>query len=617
MLLALQARRRERMQNILVIALSTLIRQVHTNELAEQLGVSSLVDRSRKGLAANPRTLESTTLGKSPGHLALSQRTATALRPNGQQGASASAPLRAQRHVCHASDVRAPPAFDSRRADELVKLSQDLLETAMRSGPKAAFRTAQALDAAVCIGRDVAQEVGSRAVANPTGAQTPAELAKLLPSAPNVLRRFCEKLGATYIKLGQFVASAPTIFPEDFVEEFQKCLDQAPPVPFAEVRSIVEAETGKPLSATFSEFDEAPIASASVAVVHRAVLKNSGYEVAVKVLRPGIGDTLGVDLDFIKSAASILQFVQPELKRLSLADIAADIQTSMLEEVDLRKELVNLKTFRSYLESSGTVGVTAPAPFEQFCSERVLVTEFLRGVPLTDLEAIRRITAPFRGVSGVAHDPEEVLINALNAWMGSVFMAESFHADVHAGNLLALPSGEVAFIDFGIVGRVPATTWDALRALLRSFSAKARTADPTRPLSAIDYDGMARALVMIGATDEAVAERVDIPGFAADLKELFDSIGDLDPAVTTVGGSDARVTVDEAALNRAVGNMATVGGKYGLKFPREFGLLVKQALYFDRYTKILAPELEVGADPRIRDISDGDVTVISAGGSMA
>lgn len=502
--------------------------------------------------------------------------------------------------------TQAPAGLDAARAEELAALAADLVQTAMRSGPAAAVRTMQAVEAAVAVGTDVAAEVSNRAAASPSAATDAATALSLLPSPPNVLRRLCEKLGATYVKLGQFVASAPTVFPPEYVEEFQALLDQAPAVPFADVKRIVEEETGQPLSATFASFDETPVASASVAVVHRAVLRSNGREVAVKVLRPGIGDTLSVDLDFITSAARILQFLQPELKRLSLADIAADIQASMLEETDLRKELANLKAFRAYLESTGAVGVTAPLPFEQFCSERVLVMEYLRGVPLTDLDAIRGITASVTGSAVGARDPEEVLINALNAWIGSVFLADSFHADVHAGNLLALPSGDVAFIDFGIVGRVAPETWGALRSLLASFGARADSADMARPSTAIDYDAMAEALVAIGAADGGAAARVDTKAFAADLAELFASIDDLEPSVTVVrdaasGGTAAAasVSVDEAALNRAVGTLASVGERYGLKFPREFGLLVKQALYFDRYTRILAPGLDA-RDPRLR-----------------
>lgn len=589
--------------------------------------IDKLFDRALKVLSPHRIELENTTLvkgslpqGSSATRIVSSwmprkpmSPPTSALMPSPSYGTGVASHWHFGQHVCRASSTRAPQ-FDAQRTEEFVKLGQELFETAVRSGPNAAIRTAQALEAALSIGSDVAAEVSSRAAANPAAVGDVNTVSNLLPTAPNVLRRFCEKLGATYIKLGQFVASAPTIFPKDFVEEFQKCLDQAPPVPFAEVRKIVESETGKPLSQTFSEFDEVPVASASVAVVHRARLRENRREVAVKVLRPGIGVTLGVDLDFIKSAARILQFVQPELKRLSIADIAADIQTSMLEEVDLRKELANLKAFRAYLEVSGAAGVTAPLPFDQYCSEKVMVTEFLRGVPLTDLEAIRKITTSPRAggttTEIAARDPEEVLINALNAWLGSVFLAESFHADVHAGNLLALPSGDVAFIDFGIVGRIKQTTWGALRGLFGSFGANAATADPTRPSTAIDYDAMAVALVEIGATDSTVAARVDVQSFAADLKELFDSIFDLEPSLTVVrdpvlgDAAAASATVDEAALNRAVGNLQAVGDRYGLKFPREFGLLVKQALYFDRYTKILAPTLEVGADPRIQKVPD-------------
>ena len=229
---------------------------------------------------------------------------------------------------------------------------------------------------------------------------------------------------------------------------------------------------------------------------------------------------------------------------------------------------------------------TCPFIYPALSTRRVLTMERFDGVPLTDLAAVAAVT-------DVA-DPPTVLANALNAWLGSLLAARTFHADVHAGNLLALPDGRVAFIDFGIVGRVAPSTWAAVSALV--------SATATR-----DYGTMARALATMGAADA----EVDCDAFAADLKAVFDDAAAVEPTVTVVVGggaspsspaaaSAASVSFDEAAVNRLLLTVVRVGDAYGVRFPREFGVLLKQLLYFDRYVTALAPGLAVGADPRVR-----------------
>ena len=225
---------------------------------------------------------------------------------------------------------------------------------------------------------------------------------------------------------------------------------------------------------------------------------------------------------------------------------------------------------------------TAPFVYERYTSARLLVMERLRGAPLTDLAAISRVT---RGRA----EPEATLIAALNTWLGSVLMAESFHADVHAGNLLVLADGRVGFIDFGIVGRVPPSTALAVRAFLAAAGEG-------------DARAMARAMAAMGATDRDV----DVDALAADLGRLMRGIlavgrsSEVSVAVDRASGavSAAAVRLDEREVNGLVADVLQVGDTHGLKFPREFGLLLKQLLYFDRYTSLLAPDLTLG-DERV------------------
>jgi aarF domain-containing kinase len=405
--------------------------------------------------------------------------------------------------------------------------------------------------------------------------QLPPEL------APRTLRKLFERLGATYVKLGQFIASSPTLFPADYVLEFQKCLDETPRIEFREIERIVTAELGRPLDAVFASFNRTPLASASVAQVHAATLL-SGEDVVVKVQKPGTRDVLQADLGFLAVASRVLQFVAPSLSRLSLAGIVSDLRTTMLGELDFRAEAKNLQEFAAFLRTSELTGVaTCPRPYPAYSSERVLTMERLYGAALTDLDAIRRYTS----------NPEQTLINALNTWSLSVVASPFFHADVHAGNLLVLRDGRVGFLDFGIVGRIPPTIWVAVQ----KFGGG---------LVESDWRMVAQAMVEMGATSKTV----DTDRLAADIQALATKFQTIDPQLTTtVAGGEVRaqVTVDSEAVTRLTIEIAEAAERAGVKLPREFGLLIKQALYFDRYTRLLAPELDVMTDDRVRLRGEG------------
>lgn len=457
-----------------------------------------------------------------------------------------------------------------RQLGELQKLAEEAARLAIESGPRGLRRGAQAAQAFVSVAQSQISKLSS------TNQTDRPEV---------ILRMLFERLGATYIKLGQFIASSPTLFPEEYVLEFQKCLDETPPVDFSVIRGIVEKELGVRLEDVFETVHPKPLATASIAQVHAAVLRGSGKEVVIKVLKPGVEDTLTTDLNFLYIASRALEIVSPDVSRASLADIVGDIRTSMLEEVDFRKEAEHVRHFAQYLDSTGLRGVaTCPDLYTQYCSQKVMVMERLEGAPLIDLEAIRRTA---RG------DPEVVLVNALNVWLGSLLGAETFHADVHAGNLLILPDGRVGFIDFGIVGKISQTTWRAVEALLRSTATG-------------DYDTMARALVTIGATKD---KDVDIAKFASDLRVLGESLGQIDTELVVSvenGTAAASIAADNDAVNRLLLEIIRVGEENGVKFPREFALLIKQVLYFDRYTRLLAPGLDFVSDDRV-NIGAGDV----------
>lgn len=389
------------------------------------------------------------------------------------------------------------------------------------------------------------------------------------PPIPRLLRQTFERLGATYVKLGQFIASSPSLFPADYVNEFQYCLDKTEPLPFSIIKVVLEAELQCPLSEVYSEIDEIPLASASIAQVHAAKLI-TGESVVIKVQKPGVENVLLTDLNFLYFSAVLLERFLPKLKFASLSGIVSEIQACMMEEVDFYKEARNIKQFNEFLKNTGNTQAIAPKVFEHASSMRVLTMERFYGVPLTDLETIRKYTK----------DPAGTLVNALNTWFSSLMMCESFHADLHAGNLMVLTDGRLGFIDFGIVGRIAPETWSATMQFMESMNTG-------------DFKQMAESMSVIGMTKRAV----DKVALAADLELIYGAATQVDPeAVMSALANDNEI-------NKLMMDIVAVGERHGIRFPRAFALLLKQILYFDRYIRILAPEMNLFDDDRIDFVS--------------
>lgn len=464
-----------------------------------------------------------------------------------------------------------------RTQEETNELIQDIIQAAMDAGPQAGpARTFQAYMAFSDTFREFLPQIGR---------PTPVF------SVPKAMRTLFEKLGATYIKLGQFIASSPTIFPKEYVLEFQKCLDKTDPMEWRVIKRVIEQELG-PISNTFAYVDTKPLASASIAQVHGARLK-TGEDVVIKVQKPGIDTSLKADLSFVYVASRVLEFLQPDWERTSLSGIVGDIRSSMLEELDFEKEATNTEEFGRFLAQSNLLNqATAPKVYRKYTTKKVFTMERLHGVSMLDEETISKVTK----------DPEmgqQAIITALNIWTTSVMKMPWFHADVHAGNLLLLDDGRIGFIDFGIVGRVSPKTFKAVNEL-------------STALALGDYRGMAQAMCNMGATDE----RVDIDKFGRDIEIVMNRIMAVQPDVTivqmqdgTMGGS---LDVDESEITNLLLELVDITEDNGLKLPREFGLLVKQSLYFDRYLKILAPELDVMNDTRVSGIG-GEISAASNG----
>lgn len=376
------------------------------------------------------------------------------------------------------------------------------------------------------------------------------------PPLPALMRKTFENLGATYIKLGQFIASSPTFFPSEYVEEFQLCLDQTEPLPFRTMKRILKKELDQPIKKVFSYIDPVPIASASIAQVHGAVLL-TGEDVVIKIQKPGVKDTLITDLNFLMIWAKIMEFFVPHLYHASLSGIINEIQGSMMEECDFYREADNINKFREFLDASDNTQAVVPKVYSHASSLRVLTMERFYGIPFTHLSRIKEEFS----------DPGNSLLSALNTWFESLVLCEFFHADLHAGNLMVLMDGRIGFIDFGIVGRIKQSTWWAMSEFMQG-------------MTTMNYELIAESMVQIGITEQ----KIDTKAMAGDVKGLFEKLSTMDEQIMTG-------TVNEIEITRSMISIVGIGKKYGIKFPREFALLLKQVLYFDKYIRVLSPDM--------------------------
>lgn len=387
---------------------------------------------------------------------------------------------------------------------------------------------------------------------------------------PVLLRDTMQELGTTYIKLGQLIASSPSLFPHEYVEAFQCFLDQATPVPFKVVEKTLKEELGRDYRRLFRHIDPEPLASASIAQVHAATWSN-GDEVVIKVQKPNVEQTLETDFQFMLLGAKLVEVLAPNVPKGSLTDMVEEIRNGMLDECDFLKEARNIHAYENFLREANISDVVVPKVYLQGTKKRVLTMERFYGAPLSDIEQVRRYSP----------NPEETLIHALNTWFRSLTQCQIYHADLHAGNVMVLRDGRVGFIDFGIVGKIAKPTWDALLNLTVAIPAR-------------DYFGIAKSLIAIGATNK----NVNPVSFAKDIEALVESLKSDNSISVTRDDYTTYVNPDQYIRHFTL-QLSQISKKHGIRFPREFTLLIKQFLYFDRYIRLLAPDLEMFGDERV------------------
>ena len=257
-----------------------------------------------------------------------------------------------------------------------------------------------------------------------------------------VLREKIITLGPTYIKTGQMLATRADLLPIEYIQELAKLQDEVPAFPSEQARAIVEGELRAKIEDIFENFEDAPIAAASLGQVHRARLR-TGQTVAVKVQRPNIAAQIEFDVTVLRRIARILARYPNLIRGVDWEGTVREFHTTILEEMDYEQEARNAETFRKNFEKWKEVYV--PRIYTVFSSRKLIVMEFIEGFKVTDTDSL----------SASGHNPHEIVKMLARTYLKQLLEDGFFHADPHPGNLRVMADGRIAFFDFGMVGRLP------------------------------------------------------------------------------------------------------------------------------------------------------------------
>ena len=266
-----------------------------------------------------------------------------------------------------------------------------------------------------------------------------------------------EELGPTFIKFGQLLSTRPDLLPHDYIDSLARLQDCVAPLPSHETMAIVESELGSPVETLFTEFDRWPIAAASMAQVHRAVMPD-GAEVAVKVLRPGIHRQIAVDLEVLHDLAAVAAGHASLRGVANLKQMVHELDVSLRSEMDYLQELENTEQISRQLSSFQRLAT--PGVFREHSTDRVLTLAFVNGCRLKDLS--------FEDLSSL--DSESIARELMSAYLQQIVVDGSFHCDPHPGNILITETGQLALLDFGMIGRFDMEEMDTIIQLLLAFA---------------------------------------------------------------------------------------------------------------------------------------------------
>jgi ubiquinone biosynthesis protein len=363
------------------------------------------------------------------------------------------------------------------------------------------------------------------------------------------IRLAITELGTTFIKFGQMLSTRADLVGPRLADELSELQSSAPADPPHVVRVTVSAELGQPIDELFDQFDDAPLASASIGQVHRARLPN-GESVVVKVQHPGIEDRVRTDLDILVGLADLAEKYIPELRRYRPRSTAAEFQRILLRELDFGREERNLSQFRTNFASNPTVHF--PKPNAELSTGRVLTMEYLDGIRLTEPQRLRDL----------GYDLEDLARRGAELFLDMIFRDGFYHADPHPGNFLVLPGGIIGMLDCGMVGRVDESMREHIEDMLLAVANR----DPLQ---------LTTIITRIGSVPPAL----DQAALCNDVTELVSYHGSR--------------PLEQLNLGQALTDMTEIVRRYHIVLPTGIALLIKVLVMLEGTSRLLSPQFNL------------------------
>ncbi|HEU0054923.1 MAG TPA: AarF/ABC1/UbiB kinase family protein, partial [Longimicrobium sp.] len=380
---------------------------------------------------------------------------------------------------------------------------------------------------------------------------TPAQAAELADDL--------ERLGPTFIKLGQLLSTRPDLLPQPYIDALQRLQDSVEPFPAEEAERIVQDELGVRISKAFAEFEREPMAAASLGQVHRARLRD-GSPVAVKVQRPGIREQIVQDLDALAEVADFMDRHTKAGNKYEFGRTLEELRKSLVDELDYRREAANLATLAENLAEYERIVV--PRAVDDYSTSRVLTMEYVRGKKITSLSPLTHQEIDGRGLA------EELF----HAYLKQILVDGFFHADPHPGNVFLTEDGRLALLDLGMVGRIGPALQDQLIRLVVAISE--------------------------GNGPEAAQITIDL----GDAREGFDRAAFVQ-ATSELVARFQTATAEDVEVGRTMLEVFRAAADSGVRLPAEMALLGRALLALDQVGRTLDPAFDPNATIR-RNVSD-------------
>ena len=360
-------------------------------------------------------------------------------------------------------------------------------------------------------------------------------------------RQMLAELGPTFIKLGQILSARPDLLPAHWVEELSALQDDCPPLPAADILREIERGLGRPVDELFASFDERPLASASIAQVHRAVT-HAGEQVVVKVQRPQARDRIEADLSLLYEIARLLEAVIEETGVATATGMVEEFDRTIHEELDFAGEARNAQVMAD--ASAGREFLVIPRVHAALSASTVLTLDYVEGTKVSEVSAER------------GHDVERIARNVIEAAFRQLFEDGLFHGDPHPGNILVLPGNRIALLDFGLVGRLSRAQQEALVTLIVAVALR-------------DPETVARVLSRVGVAES----RMPLAEFREDIRGILDRYLGL--------------KLDEIRTVTLLRDLLDLAVRHRIRIPKEYAVLAKASMTIEGIIRRLYPRLDV------------------------